>query len=383
MGTQTHPQKRPRILALDLIRGGFLIAIIVDHLNWGPSLWHILTGGGQMWVSPAEGFFAISGLLVGYIYGPHMARSFMSAAKKLWRRAGLLYILAVVFTFAYTGAALLFATDALPPTWPRDTVSFVYNTFLMRYAYGWTDFLPRYAVFMAVAPFALWLVTRGYTWLVAGSSIAAWALLHTNPYFLPFSAWQLVFFLGMIAGYHLPALQSAARQLPWIVRRTSVATLWSIAIISFTLSSICFVVLPILGYSNPLAHFMHTAAPIFDKETLGIGRLFIGTVWFWALYTFVRRYEQQISHACRGALETFGTKSLYTYGVHGFIIFMFVALVPVPSTPSILDSTALGLLVVALIYLLIIWPYLGKWLSMAHYRHHTIKLLQRTGLYES
>lgn len=212
MTTQTRITRRPRILALDLLRGSFMIAIILDHINWGPSLWHIATGGGQMWVSPAEGFFVISGLLVGYIYAPRMAQSFRAAAKKLWQRAGLLYILAVIFTFAYTIAALSFAADALPPTWPRDIGSFIYNTLLMRYAYGWTDFLPRYAVFMAIAPFALWLLTRGYAWLVALVSIVTWAFLHTNPYFLPFSSWGAVFFVGMIAGYYLPTLQQGVRQ---------------------------------------------------------------------------------------------------------------------------------------------------------------------------
>ncbi len=67
MATQTAVEKRKRILTLDILRGGFLVAIIVDHLNQGPSLWYLLTGGGAMWVSPAEGFFAISGILVGYI----------------------------------------------------------------------------------------------------------------------------------------------------------------------------------------------------------------------------------------------------------------------------------------------------------------------------
>ena len=72
MATQTAAERRKRIPTLDLLRGAFMVAIIVDHLNWGPSLWHLLSGGGAMWVSPAEGFFAISGILVGYIYGPRL-----------------------------------------------------------------------------------------------------------------------------------------------------------------------------------------------------------------------------------------------------------------------------------------------------------------------
>lgn len=38
MAKQTVVAKRKRILTLDLLRGMFMIAIIVDHLNWGPSL---------------------------------------------------------------------------------------------------------------------------------------------------------------------------------------------------------------------------------------------------------------------------------------------------------------------------------------------------------
>ncbi len=122
---------------------------------------------------------------------------------------------------------------------------------------------------------------------------------------------------------------------------------------------------------------------LFDKQTLGIGRLMLGTVWFWALYIFTRRYEQQINRATRGVLEIFGTKSLYTYSVHGFVIFMLVALVPVSTPISILDSTAMGVLVVGAIYLLVISSHLGKVFSIARYRHYALKLLQRAGLYES
>lgn len=48
-----------------------MIAIIVDHIGWGPSLFHLLSGGGKLFASPAEGFFVISGILVGYIWTPH------------------------------------------------------------------------------------------------------------------------------------------------------------------------------------------------------------------------------------------------------------------------------------------------------------------------
>lgn len=214
MATQTAVEKRKRILTLDILRGGFLVAIIVDHLNQGPSLWYLLTGGGAMWVSPAEGFFAISGILVGYIYGPRMVRSFKRAAKGLWKRALLLYSLGVVFTLIFTAIAVVTQSAALPALWPRSGESFLLNTFLGRYTYGWTDFLPRYAVFMAVAPFLLWLIVKGKAWIVAAGSIAMWVLFHQTPLLLPFSSWEIIFIPGMIVGYYLPTIQQWIASLP-------------------------------------------------------------------------------------------------------------------------------------------------------------------------
>lgn len=154
--------KRPRIVALDLIRGAFLMMIIVDHLHWGPSLFFFLSGGGKLPASPAEGFFTISVILVGYIYGPRLATSFWAATKKLWKRATLLYILSVIFTLSFTAIAVLLPEiNTLPPLWPRDANHFLVNVLLGRYAYGWADFLPRYAFFMFTAPAILWLITRG------------------------------------------------------------------------------------------------------------------------------------------------------------------------------------------------------------------------------
>ena len=61
--------KRRRIFELDLLRGFFVVIIIIDHLQLWPSPLRYLTGEGRLWVTAAEGFFLISGLLVGYIRG--------------------------------------------------------------------------------------------------------------------------------------------------------------------------------------------------------------------------------------------------------------------------------------------------------------------------
>lgn len=357
-----------------------MVAIIVDHLNWGPSLFHILSGGGMLFASPAEGFFTISGIMVGYVYGPRIVRSFKSAAKKMWQRAFLLYSLSIVFTLCYTVIALIANSPALPPVWPRDGDSFLLNTFLARYSYGWTDFLPRYAVFMAVSPFVLWLITKGKAWLVAIASVAVWVLFHTTPLLLPFSSWEIIFIPSIIIGYYLPQLQSWMRSLPIRMQTNGRRLLWGTALVSFTISTVVQVILPMI--SGDTAD-LSSVAGYFDKETVGIGRILLGVVWFWALYGFTRRYERHINRLTRGMLELFGTKSLYTYGMHGFVMFMLALFVPVPSGMNVLGSTLFAAAVVGIIYLLVASPTIARYLSYKYHVRRVHNLLGYNREYES
>src|SRR4051794_8322784 len=56
-----------RDLRLDLLRGFAVFAMVVDHIG-GVSWFHLLSGGNRFFVSAAEVFVFISGLMVGLIY---------------------------------------------------------------------------------------------------------------------------------------------------------------------------------------------------------------------------------------------------------------------------------------------------------------------------
>src|SRR5438045_1113066 len=90
--------RRQRIVTLDILRGIFMLTMIVDHLHFFPGLFEWFTGRGELWVSAAEGFFLVSGLLVGYIYAPKMAQHLRSATLRIWRRAAVLYAVSVSLT---------------------------------------------------------------------------------------------------------------------------------------------------------------------------------------------------------------------------------------------------------------------------------------------
>src|SRR5919202_5860461 len=91
-----------RDLRLDYLRGFAVFAMVADHLG-GASWLHALTGGNRFFVSAAEGFVLISGVVVGVVYGDRARREGLrAAAVKLLQRAWLLYAVAVWLALATT-----------------------------------------------------------------------------------------------------------------------------------------------------------------------------------------------------------------------------------------------------------------------------------------
>ncbi len=308
-------------------------------------------GGGQLPASAAEGFFTISGLLVGYLYGPRVLKDTKKVFYKIWRRAGLLYVLAVFFTFFYTAWAVLEPNSAKYATlYSEGGVKFLYNTLLLRYAFGWADFLTRYAMFMLFAPFVVLLIARGKAWLVAIASVGIWFFLRDNVYLLPFSAWQLDFMLGIILGYYLPQIEAWFKHLAYDRQRLIFRGVTMVAFVTFVCSIIFFVALHVfVPASSPVYVIPHTIASYTDKQHLAPVRVAIGIVWFAALYMVFRYYEKDIARKTFGILEVFGRNSLFVYCLHAFILFV-IDLYLLPPISSILINTVVTLAVLVIIY---------------------------------
>jgi len=362
-----HEKKlnRERILALDLLRGLFLIEIIVNHVAWHPSLLTFIGGGGQLPASAAEGFFTISGLLVGYLYGPRILKERSKVFKKIWKRAALLYCLATFFTLFYTAWAVLEPNSAVHQTiYTREPWRFVVDTLTLRYAFGWAEFLNRYALFMLVAPFAVWLIARGRAWIVALVSLAIWFFLRDSERFLPFSPWQLVFMYGIILGYYVPHIEEWFKGLPKRVQRTLFLTICTIAAITYIASIWLFVAVPLLT-DSPAKDLYLQLTPYIDKNHLAPARVAIGILWFAALYLIIRRYEVWISRTTRGVLEVFGRQSLFVYTLHAFVLFIIDLYFVPPPGHSITANTLVTLLVLTIIYV------------AAYYRGHVTRFGKR------
>lgn len=345
---------RERILALDLLRGAFLLEIISFHIIWSPSLFIFIGGGGRLPASAAEGFFAISGLLVGYLYGPKVLKETKKIFKKIWKRAALLYGLSVFFTLFYTVWALLEPESSKHATmWAGTPFEFFRKTFMLTYTFGWADFLSRYAIFMLFAPFAVWLIAKGRAWVVAITSAAVWFFFRHTDIFLPYSAWQVIFMFSIILGYYLPHIESWFRYLSRTYRTIIAGTICSAALITYVASMILLVIIPIFYPDNQtFATFSGQLMSYFDKDHLDPARIAIGILWFTALYMTFRRHEKAISRYTRGILEVFGRQSLLVYCTHAFILFAIDIYFVPPAGHTKIANTIVTFGVMAIIYLI-------------------------------
>lgn len=333
-----HPRV-DRILAFDLLRGYFLVVILFNHLYYYPSGLEFLTGRGDLYASSAEGFFVISGIVLGIVRGQKLLQKpFKFAAKLLLKRSAQLYITSVVLALLFTFIAWLFidnpgvkSTPMAPgtPIW-----ELVWKTMTYQYLYGWADFLRQYAIFIAIAPIALWLLRRGLWYVVLLVSFFVWTLfphLSGSGFMLQPVAWQFVFFSGFVIGFHWPQIQNTWRSLSLKTRSRIGLTLSWTAITTIIISALL-----VFGYKfggdigTTLTSWHHAINDYFYKDRLPIPRLIIGAVWFWGVFYLVRRYESWIVQKISWLLNPLGVNSLYVYTIQAFLVF-FTHLFIVPA----------------------------------------------------
>jgi hypothetical protein len=373
--------KRPRILAFDLIRGLFLAVIAVNHLaiSFGPSILLVLTGASQLPASAAEGFFLISGIMVGYVYGPKILMATKSTFLKLWKRAGLLWLLSVLFTLLFTIWALNFPdSEKYATLYSRDGISFLYNTFLLHFSFGWADFLSRYAWFMFLTPFALWLIAKRLAWIVALGSFVVWGIFRSTDQLLPFSAWQIIFITGTIIGYYFPSINRYFSNLPKKVQYILTQSVIWVSITTFIVALLGYTIIPLISQyvpsvlQSPLATLispvMQAISTHIDKPTLDPLRMIIGLLWFTGLFLIISRNESSIDKLTKGTLLLFGRNSLYVYCLSAvllFIIDMYIR--PAGGSKDLLSGSLLAVALLTVIYFLtkykrflvtiFLWPF--------------------------
>jgi hypothetical protein len=218
---------------LDFMRGIALLIIFIDHVP--KNLFEPFTLHAFAFCDAAEIFFFISGFVAALVYGRVMEKKgFVAAARKVWRRAGVVYgaqfgllaaVLAMVPVFWWlTGDSNIRYVFRVQWVY-ENPLAYVLPALTLHYQPGYLDILPAYVLLLAAFPLALAGLQRN-VWCVLAPSFLLWlavqlfglTLWTTNGerwFFNPF-AWQFLFVIGAVFGH--PSSRGRMRFLdaPWL-----------------------------------------------------------------------------------------------------------------------------------------------------------------------
>lgn len=315
--------KKRRLVTLDLMRGYYVGVLAAIHLDYIPSLLGLVDGRGALLVSEAEGFFMISGLLVGMLRRRDLERyGLWRMTLNSWKRGVQLYIVAVPLTllFTYIGrVAVEHGHDQVKvgldhwSSWPH----VVYESMTFHYTYGWADFLNYYVPLFLVAPLIVWLLSKHLWPLILVLAYAGyWLPSHYNTsFYSPFLQWGVYFFIGATAGYHWNDLRALMARLSpgW-----NGAIRWSVIAATAVIYVVGLILLnnPHLVSSHGLYNHM------FQNNRLGLLRPFAAPISVAGTFLIIRRYEDALARTIGKVLIPFGSNSLYVYVAQSFFVFL-------------------------------------------------------------
>lgn len=281
-------------------------------------LWHTPLHAVQRWlgfVTAAEAFFFISGVVVGIVHGRKAKGSGLGpTSRKILVRAFQLYLanLALVFLFASLEAVGALDNGWFLGLWDGGFRWGLLFSFDQPY---YLSVLNRYVAFLALTPIALWCLVKGHSrWLLAGS-LVIWGsnlfpghgiqvpLVERGSGF-PLASWQLLFFVGMLSGFHRGTLAD------WWRRR---GALWLPGLVAAVLFFVLLNRASQLGMLEPFRPWVGLA---FGRGHLGPLRLVNLAVAFALIFELTDRFWRPLAASAGRLLLPLGQSSLYVFLLH-------------------------------------------------------------------
>lgn len=314
--------KRDRVVTLDLMRGYYVGVLAAIHLGYLPSLLGLFDGQGGLLSSEAEGFFMISGLLVGMLRRRDLERHGMArVVRNSWARAGRLYVVAVSLTLLFTCIGRLAVAHGLSQVkvgldTGSSPLGLLANALTLHYTYGWADFLSYYVPMFLLAPLAVWLLQRRLAPLLLLAAYAGFVLpsFFDTGFSSPFLQWGVYFFLGMTAGHHWDDLRRLAALLS--------PTAWRALRRGLVVAALLLYVVGMVVLYHPDLGSSALYNDLLQNNRLGLLRPFVAPVSFAGTYLLIRRYEAPIARTAGRILLPFGRSSLYVYIAQSFFVFL-------------------------------------------------------------
>ena len=338
-----------RDLRIDMLRGFFVFAMIIDHVR-GQSPLYLLTGGNRFYTSAAEGFILTSGLVAGLVYRRMIARDDMGALQKILTRAFTLFLLTIGLTLFFLPVSELLYLPWAQGVDLSNPIKVVVSILTMHRTYYLVDVMLLYTVLFIVAPLAFVMLARGYAWPVLGGSLAIWGLFQVFPeyaslpwpiagnYLFDFSAWQLLFFGGLVLGYRqdrIPALGCRETRIALVVSGIAMALL---IIVFFVIEMPSGLLSGSAGAAVDHGVRAWLQDYVFSKVDLRPGRLLASAVTFTFLFMLATHFWAALKKLLGWLLLPLGQHALYAYTAHVVVI----AVIAVILKPFNLAATGLG-----------------------------------------
>lgn len=322
-----------------------MLCIVVNHLFLFPSAWQILTGRALLWVSAAEGFFFLSGIMVGLVRGNEYRQSSLrEVSKKLLNRAWALYLVNIVVVVV----SVLLARDllVLNPTVGVKTgfpaagsvLGLIFKAATFQLSYGWADFLSYYVVFLVIAIPSLWLIKKDMWYLVLGLSVLAWfepRIIDFGIFDKYYFYWQLYFIFGLVMGYYYYSISKWFGTLELRTQSNIKRGFIGLSVVSFVFNWILIYLskswaskLP--GILQVIASWARTiykaSEPFLYADRAGILRPIVFGLWILGMYFLFQRFEGSIKRWFDWILGEFGRQSLRTYVVSSIVALILPAI---------------------------------------------------------
>jgi hypothetical protein len=203
-----------RVVELDIVRGLLLVNIMFNHT---PGPHNQYTSQPLGFVSSAEGFFFLSGYLLGSI-SARLHSQGRPLFERLWQRVRLIYVAHVIalgLVFIIIGQMLghFIPYNNIVRPYVLDPTAAVISSLLLLYQPPLLDILPLYIIFMAMTPL-LWLLAQRLHWIIVFALsaflwlwaqfvnmntvldfVSPWLLVKWGAFHL--LAWQFLWVLGL------------------------------------------------------------------------------------------------------------------------------------------------------------------------------------------
>ncbi len=334
-----------RDVALDLVRGLAVVILVVNHVHLDSALERVT----EPFLSAAEALVAVSGVVVGMVFGRRwLVRGARATSAALLRRSLQLYRASVVVVALVWLLTLVpgLATEALTVA-PRTTGPDLYDfdgplrllvAIVTLEAGPWQfNVLGFFIAALALAPALLWALARGWWPGVLAASWVAFALGRATgaevlpaqsegPF--PLLVWQVLFVHGMVLGFHRERVGRALRG--W--RGRAVAGVVVAAALAAGYLRLHEIGLDPLGLDGLVgfdaADWRRGDAEHFHKPTLDAARLLSMVAFTAVAYLGFRRFAGAAERVAGPILLPLGRASFYVFIVHVFVCLAVATLLP-------------------------------------------------------